>query len=381
MVEKYLELIDSKTAAFTSDVVTLGDLVPRDGDSGNQFFSFDAGTRDAYVDFDSPGGAKLIVEGSLGAGSPFQTIREFFSSGIFQIAGYPRLRLRLDSVSSGTHSAGIFGEIVREGTLIQALTDLNLTTNLQLCLDAGDANSYTSGQKWLDTSGNGYDFFLGVDGSSSGDDPTFNGVAGGLSADEYFSFDGGDYFTYDAANETWMNDMHKNGHATTVVALAFLPSTGNGTILGSAASASEIGMRFTMHSSGRSLQWEADDGVPTGVGHEASILTDPGTLTQGAWNFLGVSYEENGGDSSFFYANGDYGTSSHTNANANTFDGNYEPPSSSNATRTLQIGASGGSTLTFVDQTRLAMLSCWDKALSKAELDSLHAAVRHRVGI
>ena len=82
------------------------------------------------------------------------------------------------------------------------LTSNSLTTNLKLCLDAGDINSYSgSGQKWLDRSGLGHDFFLGVDGSANTDDPTFNGSPGNASSNEYFSVDGGDFFRYDSTGE------------------------------------------------------------------------------------------------------------------------------------------------------------------------------------
>ena len=62
--------------------------------------------------------------------------------------------------------------------LIDYIGELSLNSNLVLCLDAGDANSYTSGQKWLDRSGNGYDFFLGTTDSVQASDPTFNGTPG-----------------------------------------------------------------------------------------------------------------------------------------------------------------------------------------------------------
>jgi len=103
---------------------------------------------------------------------------------------------------SGSHPAWNLEEIIR---------GLSLDTNLKLCLDAGEGDSYTSGQSWLDLAGSGYDFFLGQDGSSDSTDPTFNGVANTMTSSEYWSFDGGDYFTYDTTNETWMENLHKAG--------------------------------------------------------------------------------------------------------------------------------------------------------------------------
>ena len=53
-------------------------------------------------------------------------------------------------------------------TMKETLTLLGLTTNLKLCLDAGDLASVASGSqtKWLYVSGGGYDFFRGTDGTS-----------------------------------------------------------------------------------------------------------------------------------------------------------------------------------------------------------------------
>lgn len=69
-------------------------------------------------------------------------------------------------------------------------------------LDATISASYGgSGQTWANliaspadtASQTAYDFYLGADGSSSTDDPTFTGSAGDAAA--YFACDGGDYFT------------------------------------------------------------------------------------------------------------------------------------------------------------------------------------------
>jgi hypothetical protein len=98
----------------------------------------------------------------------------------------------------------------RSGKIIDAVNTLGLTAGLKLCLDAGDINSYSSGQKWLDVSGNGYDFNRGASSSSQSSDPTFNGTPGNESSSEYWSLDGGDYFTYDSASETWMDALHQN---------------------------------------------------------------------------------------------------------------------------------------------------------------------------
>ena len=84
-------------------------------------------------------------------------------------------------------------------TLQQAITNASLTTNLNLCLDAGDIVSYPgTGTKWLDTSGNGYDFLLGSDGTTNA--PKFVGLPGEINS--YWQTSAAQYFTYDSVNET-----------------------------------------------------------------------------------------------------------------------------------------------------------------------------------
>ena len=60
-------------------------------------------------------------------------------------------------------------------SLMTSITDASLTTGLQFCLDAGVAASYTSGDKWLDLSGNGQDWQMGTSVGSDSEDPAFTG--------------------------------------------------------------------------------------------------------------------------------------------------------------------------------------------------------------
>jgi hypothetical protein len=82
-------------------------------------------------------------------------------------------------------------------------------------LDATKGDSYTSGQKWLNLvsspadgeSQTTYDFFLGEDGSSSTDDPTYTGTVGDSAS--YWAFDGGDFFKLAGSNTTLLQSLHK----------------------------------------------------------------------------------------------------------------------------------------------------------------------------
>ena len=86
-------------------------------------------------------------------------------------------------------------------------------------LDATIAASYDDGvdsQKWFNLisspadgeSQSAYDFYRGVDGSASTDDPTHNGTVGNDAA--YWTLDGGDFFKpVSGANTTLLGDLHK----------------------------------------------------------------------------------------------------------------------------------------------------------------------------
>ena len=84
-------------------------------------------------------------------------------------------------------SAGVLGAGRRAGIV---------TDGLALHLDAGDADSYQGiGHLFADLSPVGNDYVRGSTGSSDGNDPTFAGVAGAKTANEYFFGDGNDFFT------------------------------------------------------------------------------------------------------------------------------------------------------------------------------------------
>lgn len=100
-----------------------------------------------------------------------------------------------------------------------------MTANLKLCLDAGDdASLPAAATKWLDTSGNGYDFFLGTTAGADATDPAINGTAGARTSSEYLSSDGGDYLSYDTTIETWMQAAGKASNVVTCVSMARVAS-------------------------------------------------------------------------------------------------------------------------------------------------------------
>lgn len=243
---------------------------------------------------------------------------------------------------------------------ITAVTLAGLTSNLVLCLDAGDANSYTSGSKWLDVSGNGYDFdFTGT--------PTFTGSVGSLAA--YWDLDGvGDLFTYDAANETWMNSIHKDSAVYTLIAFAL--STAASRSLAGTSADDDMSIGFALR--------EVTNTTPrlrildsSGTAAFERTAASPAVGTSGAWNMWAVSVNEAGGAVSFFNANG---------SSDAAFDAAYTTPSASDATYTMQIGAAGNSIQPL--EGRIAIFMAWSgTALTSANMATLFGLLRGRYGI
>lgn len=254
--------------------------------------------------------------------------------------------------------------------MIDTISLLGLTSGLKLCLDAGDENSYTSGQKWLDVSGGGYDFYRGAGSSSEGSDPTFNGSVGGQSSSEYWSFDGGDYFTYDTSNETWMENFHKNNAVITIAAWVYMASIGNlQVIFGNNLTDALIGFGFCVNSTGllRYVVTEGHAGTPSFVDGSLSVPT-------GQWSFVGLSLTEaTGAGGAVFQVNGTQETVSST----------YSSPSSSSATFTTAIGIAADPPPLYIrNGGRVADLSVWEGvALTAAELTSLYNATKGKFGL
>lgn len=256
-----------------------------------------------------------------------------------------------------------------------AINALGLTTSLQLCLDAGDVNSYSgSGQSWLDLSGNGYDFFRGANGSAAADDPTFNGSAGALTSSEYWGFDGGDFFTYDSANETWMQDIHKD-NAT--VSFAFwvyskaIAASGNEVLIGTNGSgASPTGFRMYLFQGGGQAAFFVQNGGATVL--QISSLAEGLTASDNTWHFVALSFAE--GVGATWQIDGTQAVEVDSTA--------YSSPASGDASQTMCLANAGSGGIATLDNgSRLAMALVWSRALSATELMDLFNATRDRFGI
>lgn len=259
---------------------------------------------------------------------------------------------------------------VQPGTaqnLKQIITALGLTSGLEVCLDAGEGDSYTSGSKWLDLSGNGEDFYRGTSSAGDAAEPTFNGVADALSASNYWSFDGGDYFLYDAANETWMESMHKD-NATFSWAIWWYPViTGSAQALFSTfTAATSIGFSFQLGSSGTYLTQ-----VGNGTGSFAFNSGGQGTPVDQTWSFIGGSVNE-ATPLRRYVANGSVVSEST----------GWSSPSASAATNPFKIGILGNAgTAPIANGGRVACAAFWSTDIGDAALRNIWAATRGRFGV
>lgn len=255
-----------------------------------------------------------------------------------------------------------------------------LTSGLQVVLDAGSSTSYTSGEKWLDLSGNGYDFMFGgglTDTSSEAfsyvapDDPTFTGTAGNLSSSEYMSFDGDDFFQYDSANETWMDNIHQDGALYCLAAWVYVTDATDFQILGD------------RNGGNTGFKWAGDglDLIELQINNGASSVLNGKTdaaLAQNQWNFIAVVVDE-AATTGFFYRNGAYDQVS----SADTFTSTYSSPSDGAANETLCVCADGASGSKAKAGTRISGVFIWEggTAITKANLDTLWNAQKDRFGL
>lgn len=210
---------------------------------------------------------------------------------------------------------------------------------LQLCLDAGDADSLpAASSQWLDLAGSGYDFDFGAAGAA----PAISGTAGQLALGNYLAFDGGDYLTYDSANEAWMNSIHKDGAVFWGACWIYPAGSAQNRIVGNYGnSASNIGFGWYINTStGGHTFLQA-----RGTGSFGYGPTSIQGFADGAWQFAAIAINEAVG-TGFQCRNGVF----------SALTPSYGTPSASDATYTTQVAANGNNTTPLPNGARLGML-------------------------
>lgn len=275
------------------------------------------------------------------------------------------------SLNQSVHGSTAVGRSRVVGRANQPLSRVIATAGLTpaLVLDAGDGASYSTGQSWNDLSGNTRHFNRGSDNTSQASDPTFNGTPGGLSLNEYFSCDGGDFFTKATANDAYLNGLHKDAATWSFVAAVFVPDLAGvvGVFSTCTASAGTIGAIVDLNAT-ENLRYRVGNGVSV-----TTVHTSTATATVGAWNVVGFSISENGGASGSF---------SYVNGTATTFNASVASPSSSDASTVATFGAlNGGGSNIVPNGFRFGAAAMFSTALTTANFDAIRASLRARYGI
>lgn len=250
-------------------------------------------------------------------------------------------------------------------SLISALSGLGLTSGLQVCVDAGDFESYIgSGDSLLDRSGNNFYFVLS---GLTGGNPTFSGPSGYPAA--YFGFSSSqEFFDYNTTNEAVFNTIHQNGASFSLLAMVY-PVSGNPDAI--------CGDRGA---TGPGFDWKlaGDKAVFTVLVTGTAIFEQTGdaAVSANVWHLMGVSVSEAVG-SGFFYLDGNYNQV----GGSDTFNATYSGPSSSGAFNRLGIASNGGGQANVDVGWRQSCFALWNRPLTKANFDSIWNLMRSRFGL
>lgn len=247
---------------------------------------------------------------------------------------------------------------------------LGLAPGLKLSLDAGDDISAAAGaQSWFDMSGNGSHFWLGSSSSMTASDPTLSGTPGRFSSSEYFSFDGGDYFTRDTLNPSWVQGFHKDSAKFSLATWMYFGAlTGSQYIFADCVPLTNTG-----------FAWRLDNSTPdrltafAGSGTAQRFeYTGTVTLVANAWHFLALTIDEAANAGQFAINN-----------SIENFAVTYTSPSTSDAAEALRIGARGdGGGTPLANGSRIHCMQAWDqRVLSAGELRALFLATRGKFGV
>lgn len=245
--------------------------------------------------------------------------------------------------------------------LYQIIKELGLTSNLNVVLDVADPRSYDgSSQTWTDATGNGYNFFRGVDVSATATDPTFNGTANVWRDTTYFSFDGGDTMKQTAAHN-FSDAWHKNNGACTLLAV-YYP-------VGKAANSSiwmnngdNNGVGFSVLST-RVLRFgHSTSNVPATEGFNTTA-----TVTSATWNFIAAAFDE-----------ATTTLDMHVNSTVEA-----KVPAASTATNSLvgvmRLSGTDDTPTSGLESTeRLACFAAWSTKVSSANVQAIYTALKTR---
>lgn len=245
----------------------------------------------------------------------------------------------------------------RAGATTENLNEIlvRLGHTADACWDFGASECYDgSAQDIFDLTANNHDAWRGADNSATTNDPTFNGVSGGLSSAEYFSFDAGDFFTL-KTQPAFIQLWHKDGATKSFVAVAQVAGVSNATLWGTSAVNNDVSSTLTILNTEklRRAVGNGTSNVFRDTTAEVSIDTPV---------FVGIGINENGGATASAW---------NIDSTLETFDDDIPAPSSSDAGSILRLGSQGTIGNPLPVNSRMYMLAFIDGALTGAQLDTI----------
>lgn len=276
-------------------------------------------------------------------------------------------RIRLDRILADTQG-GTLGNTLPppySASIQSIIQGLGLTGNLKLLLEAGNLPSWGgAGTKWLDESGGGYDFFRGTDGTVEAADPVFNGTPGAVSLSEYWGLNGAQYFTYDSANEAWMNSIHQNNALCSGLFVFYIPALANNYWLCGdyQGDLTKVGFQLVI-AVNNAVQFFVSNG--TGVA-ACMVFSAANAIAAPGWHVAAFSIDEAAGTGTLMVDGVEKAVVT-----------TYTAPSAAAAADVLQIGA-GGNALPapMGNGSRIQAVAMWQGvALTASQLTSLYQAI------
>jgi hypothetical protein len=176
--------------------------------------------------------------------------------------------------------------------ILTTLRKLGLAGGLHICLDAGDETSApASTTKWVDMSGGGNGYFRGSSGSTEAAlDMDFVGTVGRRDKDTYWTNGGGtEYFTFEKAITTPLNNAHKNNQKWSCATWFYVNA-----VDGSSRYFFNTAITNSPTTSGVAIGLVSNllqVGVPNGTSPQYANSSITSSTVVAGWNFIGVSLE------------------------------------------------------------------------------------------
>jgi len=248
----------------------------------------------------------------------------------------------------------------------------NIDSNRVAYVDSTIAASYTSGETWANvetapadgTSQTANDFYMGVTGSTGGDEPTFTGTPGDSGA--YMLYDGNDLNAFKGSITPFFDNLHKTtgGQDFTVIMAVYYVGILGFQTFASNRGDNDIGLNiYTNPSTGYlRMAQKGDTGSVFAIGST--------NLTDNAWNLIGAAHKHGTNETKLWV----------NSATADVVSSSFNTTTSSAAGLPAIAGISDA-TQEVRTGTRIKSCSWYNKVLSDAEFAEVAAQLSTQHGM